>query len=105
LAGGWCWFVPREKYRSLVADGWFVQREKYCWLVADKPCKRTWCYLRLDTTQETKEHFEKVGQLMLDFPRKNFVGPMPIGHQPLTTLQQVSLSQLVVGGEENYSVF
>jgi hypothetical protein len=26
LAGGW--FVPREKYRWLVADGWFVLREK-----------------------------------------------------------------------------
>jgi hypothetical protein len=37
LAGGWCWFVLREKYYWLVADGWFVLREKYCWLVADKP--------------------------------------------------------------------
>jgi hypothetical protein len=37
LAGGWCWFVLREKYRWLVADGWFVLREKCCWLVADKP--------------------------------------------------------------------
>jgi hypothetical protein len=34
---GWCWFVLREKYCWLVADGWFVLREKYCWLVADKP--------------------------------------------------------------------
>jgi hypothetical protein len=37
VADGWCWFVLREKYCWLVADGWFVQREKYCWLVADKP--------------------------------------------------------------------
>jgi hypothetical protein len=37
LAGGWCWFVLREKYCWLVADGWLVLREKYCWLVADKP--------------------------------------------------------------------
>jgi hypothetical protein len=36
VADGWCWFVPREKYRWLVAGGWFVLREKYCWLVADK---------------------------------------------------------------------
>jgi hypothetical protein len=36
LADGWCWFVLREKYCWLVADGWFVLREKYCWLVADK---------------------------------------------------------------------
>jgi hypothetical protein len=34
---GWCWFVLREKYCWLVADGWFVLREKYRWLVADKP--------------------------------------------------------------------
>jgi hypothetical protein len=37
LAGGWCWFVLREKYCWLIADGWFLLREKYCWLVADKP--------------------------------------------------------------------
>jgi hypothetical protein len=37
VADGWCWFVLREKYRWLVADGWFVLREKCCWLVADKP--------------------------------------------------------------------
>jgi hypothetical protein len=37
VADGWCWFVQREKYCWLVADGWFVLREKYCWLVADKP--------------------------------------------------------------------
>jgi hypothetical protein len=37
VADGWCWFVLREKYYWLVADGWFVLREKYCWLVADKP--------------------------------------------------------------------
>jgi hypothetical protein len=39
LAGGdgWCWFVLREKYYWLGADGWFGLREKYCWLVADKP--------------------------------------------------------------------
>jgi hypothetical protein len=28
---GWCWFVLREKYCWLVADGWFVLREKYGW--------------------------------------------------------------------------
>jgi hypothetical protein len=36
-AGGWCWFVLREKYCWLVVGGWFVLREKYCWPVADKP--------------------------------------------------------------------
>jgi hypothetical protein len=36
VADGWYWFVLREKYCWLVADGWFVLREKYCWLVADK---------------------------------------------------------------------
>jgi hypothetical protein len=40
LAGGWCWFVLKEKYCWLVADGWFAQREKYCWLVADKPSEQ-----------------------------------------------------------------
>jgi hypothetical protein len=34
VADGRCWFVLREKYCWLVADGWFVLREKYCWLVA-----------------------------------------------------------------------
>jgi hypothetical protein len=37
LAGGWCWFILREKYCWLVAGGWFVLREKYWWLMADKP--------------------------------------------------------------------
>jgi hypothetical protein len=37
VVDGCCWFVLREKYCCLVADGWFVVREKYCWLVADKP--------------------------------------------------------------------
>jgi hypothetical protein len=37
VVDGRCWFVLREKYCWLVADGWFVLREKYCWLVADKP--------------------------------------------------------------------
>jgi hypothetical protein len=36
VADGWCWFVLREEYCWLVADGWFVLREKYCWLVVDK---------------------------------------------------------------------
>jgi hypothetical protein len=40
VAGGWCWFVLREKYCWLVAGGWFVVREKYCWLVADKPSEQ-----------------------------------------------------------------
>jgi hypothetical protein len=40
LAGGWCWFVLREKYCWLVAGGWFVLREKYCWLMADKPSEQ-----------------------------------------------------------------
>jgi hypothetical protein len=40
LAGGWCWFILREKYCWLVAGGWFVVREKYCWLVADKPSEQ-----------------------------------------------------------------
>jgi hypothetical protein len=45
LAGGWRWFVLREEYCWLVADGWFVLREKYCWLVADKPSEQdaNWC--------------------------------------------------------------
>jgi hypothetical protein len=30
MADGLCWFVLREKYCCLVADGWFVLREKYC---------------------------------------------------------------------------
>jgi hypothetical protein len=34
VADGWCWFVLREKYCWLLADGCFVLREKYCWLVA-----------------------------------------------------------------------
>jgi hypothetical protein len=37
VADGWCWFVLREEYCWLVADGWFIAREKYRWLVADKP--------------------------------------------------------------------
>jgi hypothetical protein len=41
---GWCWFVLREKYCWLVADGWFVLREKYCWLVADKPSEQDPCF-------------------------------------------------------------
>jgi hypothetical protein len=40
VAGGWCWFVLREKYCWLVAGGWFVLREKYWWLVADKPSEQ-----------------------------------------------------------------
>jgi hypothetical protein len=27
VADGWCWFVLREKYCSLVAVGWFVLRD------------------------------------------------------------------------------
>jgi hypothetical protein len=42
-AGGWCWFVLREKYCWLVVGGWFVLREKYCWLVADKPSEQADC--------------------------------------------------------------
>jgi hypothetical protein len=40
VADGWCWFVLREKYCWLIADGWFVLREKYGWLVADKPSEQ-----------------------------------------------------------------
>jgi hypothetical protein len=40
VADGWCWFVLREEYCWLVADGWFIVREKYCWLVADKPSEQ-----------------------------------------------------------------
>jgi hypothetical protein len=40
VGDGWCWFVLREEYCWLVADGWFVLREKYCWLVADKPSEQ-----------------------------------------------------------------
>jgi hypothetical protein len=40
LAGGWCWFVLREKYCCLVAGGWFVPIETYCWLVANKPSEK-----------------------------------------------------------------
>jgi hypothetical protein len=50
VADGWCWFVLREEYCWLVADGWFVLWEKYYWLVADKPSeqgilvlKNIWC--------------------------------------------------------------
>jgi hypothetical protein len=31
-AGGWFWFVLREKSTS----GWFVLRKKYCWLVSER---------------------------------------------------------------------
>jgi hypothetical protein len=34
VADGWCWFVLREEYCWLVADGWFVLREKYWWLIS-----------------------------------------------------------------------
>jgi hypothetical protein len=40
VADGWCWFVLREEYCSLVAGGWFVLRGKHCWLVADKPSEQ-----------------------------------------------------------------
>jgi hypothetical protein len=40
VADGGCWFVLREEYCWLVADGWFVVREKYCWPVADKPSEQ-----------------------------------------------------------------
>jgi hypothetical protein len=40
VVDGWSWFVLREKYCWLVADGWFVLREKYCWLVANKPSEQ-----------------------------------------------------------------
>jgi hypothetical protein len=40
VADGWCWFVMREKYCWLVADGWFILREKYCWRVTDKPSEQ-----------------------------------------------------------------
>jgi hypothetical protein len=40
VADGWCWFVLREKYCWLVADGWFFLRQKYCWLVTDKPSEQ-----------------------------------------------------------------
>jgi hypothetical protein len=40
VADGWCWFLLREEYCSLVAGDWFVLREKYCWLVTDKPSEQ-----------------------------------------------------------------
>jgi hypothetical protein len=43
VADGWCWFVLREKYCWLVADGWLVLREKYSWLVAGKPNEQGVC--------------------------------------------------------------
>jgi hypothetical protein len=52
VADGWCWFVLREEYCWLVADGWFVVREKYCWLVADKPSEQG-ADLRTDTSLST----------------------------------------------------
>jgi hypothetical protein len=45
VADGWSWFVLREKYCWLVADGWFILREKYCWLVADKPSEQGGCFV------------------------------------------------------------
>jgi hypothetical protein len=45
VTDGWCWFVLREKYCWLIADGWFVVRKKYCWLVADKPNEQGVCCL------------------------------------------------------------
>jgi hypothetical protein len=44
VADGWCWFVLREKYCSLITGGWFVLREKYCWLMADKPNEQAVCF-------------------------------------------------------------
>jgi hypothetical protein len=44
VADGYCWFVLREKYYSLVADGWFVLREKYCCLVAAKSNEQGPCF-------------------------------------------------------------
>jgi hypothetical protein len=54
VADGWCWFVLREKYCRLVADGWFVLREKYCWLVADKPNQQGAC---LDNKQRASVRY------------------------------------------------
>jgi hypothetical protein len=62
----WCWFVLREKYCWLVADGWFVVREKYCWLVADKPSEQA------------------AGRTALPF--QNTARPLPFSFQPLSLL-------------------
>jgi hypothetical protein len=61
LAGGWCWFVMREKYCWLVAGGWFVLREKYCWLVADKPSEQS---ANHKTYQLIKESFQLIHFMM-----------------------------------------
>jgi hypothetical protein len=53
VGDGWCWFVLREEYSWLVADGLFVVREKYCWLVADKPSEQG-DPLRLACGEETR---------------------------------------------------
>jgi hypothetical protein len=49
LAGGWCWFVVREKYCWLVAGDrcWNNVREKHGWL---KPASRTRRSLNYDET-------------------------------------------------------
>jgi hypothetical protein len=62
VADGWCWFVLREKYCWLVADGWFVLREKYCWLVADKPSEQAVYLPRMfssDATFSRKKRAER----------------------------------------------
>jgi hypothetical protein len=43
VVNGWCWFVLREEYCWLVANGWFVLRERYCWLVGNKPSEQPVC--------------------------------------------------------------
>jgi hypothetical protein len=65
VADGWCWFVLRENYCWLVADGWFVLRQKYCWLVADKPSEQG-AGLIPSSELRQKENFAKV-HISLDF--------------------------------------
>jgi hypothetical protein len=68
LAGGWCWFVLKEKYCRLVADDWFVMRENYCWLMADKPSEHGAHYLKIMDRRPVSK-FMKPGIQILEVVR------------------------------------
>jgi hypothetical protein len=74
VANGWSWFVLREKYCWLVADGWFILREKYCWLVADKPSEQG-AYMPLSVADEPKANCSdpasRVACMHMSIPNNN----------------------------------
>jgi hypothetical protein len=65
VADGWCWFVLREKYCWLVADGWFVLREKYYWLVAVKPNEQ-------GENRSSINHIERITKVLFGSHQPNF---------------------------------